>query len=74
MLGDAIDIYIAENGRRCFATVRTIEAVNFPESFIMQRVKCVIDVLLTGETLQKLFVLLLELIGLIEVLSQFLRN
>jgi uncharacterized protein (AIM24 family) len=37
MLGDAIDIYIAENGRRCFATVRTIEAVNFAEGFIMQR-------------------------------------
>ncbi len=74
MFGDAIDIYIAENGRRCFATIRTIEAVNFLEGFIMQRVKCVIDILLTGETLQKLFVLLLELIGLIEVLAQLLRD
>jgi hypothetical protein len=40
----------------------------------MQGMKGIIDILSLGEILQKLFVLLPELMGLIEVLAQFLGN
>ena len=73
VLRNAINIYIAKNGRCRFAAVRTIEAVYFAKSLFMQRMKCVIDILLASEILQELFVFLLELSGFVEVLAQLLR-